>query len=126
MLLHAWLMFGVTRGLSQDELCAASGFRPADIADRDRQVPRSWYMALRLAVIERLPDVDVGIEFGKLLGLAQLGYFGLGLQQCKTLRDGLCFALRYVSFVLGPVNDTLPEIEDDGDDSTTRLLCSSA
>jgi AraC-like DNA-binding protein len=112
ILLQVWLIFGLMRGLSHEELCVASGFCPDDISDRDRMVPRAWYVALRRAVIERLPHVDVGIEIGKLMSLGQFGHLGLALERCQTLGEGLRAALRYVNFVLGPVNDTLPHIEE--------------
>lgn len=107
-----WLMFGVMQGLSRDELCLASGFRPEQIADRDRQVPRAWYVALRLAVIARLPQVAVGIEMGQLITPAHFGYFGLLLRHCETPREGMELTLRYGNFILGPVNETQPRIED--------------
>src|SRR5260221_7426565 len=111
-LLQVWVMFGVMHGLSKEELCRASGFRPSDLADRDRPVPRGWYVALRLAVIERLPDLDVGIEVGKFLSLGQFGYFGLALQHSETPRDGLRLFLRYLGCILGGVTDPRPRIED--------------
>jgi AraC-like DNA-binding protein len=110
-----WLVFGVMHGLSEAELCAAAGFRPCDVVDRDRQVPRAWYVALRLAVIERLPHVDVGIEVGKMLSVAQLGYLGMAMQQCDTPRAAMHMVLRYLGFLLGKVNDPLPRIEDHGE-----------
>jgi hypothetical protein len=105
----------VTNGLSEDVLCAAAGFRASDVADRDRHVPRAWYLALRLAVIERLPDVNVGIEVGKFLSAAQIGYLDLAVQHCETPREGLALILRYVNVVLGGVTDAGPRIEDNGE-----------
>jgi len=110
-----WLVFGVMHGLVEAELCAAAGFRPSDVVDRDRQVPRAWYVALRLVVIERLPHVNVGIEVGKMLSVAQLGYLGMALQQCETPRAAMHMTIRYMSFLLGKVNETYPYVEDHGE-----------
>ena len=116
-LVQLWVMFGVTRGLSADELCAAAGFRFTDVTDRDRHVPRDWYVALRLALIERLPLLDVGIEIGNFLVLAnaQLGYLGLAVQYCETPREALRLTERYVGFVLGGVLSDRPRLEDHGE-----------
>ena len=94
-LAQMWLMFGVLHGLDSDDVCGASGFRAADIADREGQIPRAWYVALRRAVIDGLPHLAVGIEVAALASVEQLGYLGLAIQRCATPLETLELVIRF-------------------------------
>lgn len=86
---QSYLMFGVKNGIDPQELCAAAGVRPGDIADRESQIPYAWADALGRQLIERLPQLSVGIELGQFASIDQLGYLGQALRNCATPLEAL-------------------------------------
>lgn len=83
---QAMLVFGFSRGVAPPALCETAGLSLAQLSDRDRFVPHDWYYALWHALREHLPDVQVGIEFGKFMTPDHMGYAG---QVFRNARDGL-------------------------------------
>ncbi len=75
-----FVSFGVKYGLDADELCERAGFLPEQIAYAERHVPYAWLWSVRQAIIERLPDVAVGVEIGRFSSLDQFGYVGHALK----------------------------------------------
>jgi AraC-like DNA-binding protein len=86
---QGYLMFGVKHGLDLQQMCAAAGIRPSDVADRESQIPYAWAAALARLLIERLPHLSVGIELGQFASIEQLGYLGQALRNCQTPLDAL-------------------------------------
>jgi AraC-like DNA-binding protein len=91
---QAYLMFGVKHGFDPQEMCAAAGVRPSDIADRESQIPYAWADALGRQLIERLPHLSVGIELGQFSSIDQLGYLGQALRNCGTPLEALSLLAR--------------------------------
>lgn len=89
-----WLVFGVKHGLDPDQLCAAAGMRGPDFADHERQIPHAWFARLRGAVIERLPEVRVGLELGRFASPEHFGFAGHALKFCRTPGDALDLLVR--------------------------------
>jgi AraC-like DNA-binding protein len=79
-LVQFFVSFGVKHGLDADELCERAGFHPEQIAYSERHVPYAWLWSVRQAIIERLPDVAVGVEIGRFSSLDQFGYVGHALK----------------------------------------------
>jgi AraC-like DNA-binding protein len=86
---QGYLMFGVKHGLDPQQLCAAAGIRPSDVVDRESQIPYAWADALIRLLIDRLPQLSVGIELGQFASIDQLGYLGQALRNCQTPLDAL-------------------------------------
>jgi AraC-like DNA-binding protein len=86
---QGYLIFSVMHGFDPQQLCAAAGIRPSDVADRDSQIPHAWADALLRQLIERLPQLAVGIELGHFSSLDQLGYLGHALRHCRTPLEAL-------------------------------------
>jgi AraC-like DNA-binding protein len=108
-----WVVFAVMRGLDMEEVCRAAGFAPADLADRDCHIPYAWYVSLRRVVIERLPNVAVGIELGTAGpdSLQQFGYLGHAMQACATWLEATQLAIRYARLADSGAAEFGPRLE---------------
>jgi AraC-like DNA-binding protein len=88
-------MFGVKHGLAPQEMCAAAGIRPGDIADRDSHIPYAWVNALGAQLAERLPRLALGIELGQFVSVDQ-SYLGHAVRNCRTSLEGMRLFARSV------------------------------
>lgn len=79
-LVQSFIMFAVKQGLDPREVCAAAAVPSEALVDADRQVPHAWFFAIRRAIIERLPELHVGIELGTFVTPDQMGYVGLAIK----------------------------------------------
>lgn len=93
-LAHLLVMVGVKHGLEPDVLCGAA-FRVADLADRDRQVPYTWLLALARALARSLPERSLAAEVARFASLDHFGYLGLALKHADSPRDALEILVRY-------------------------------
>jgi AraC-like DNA-binding protein len=92
---HLLMVFSVKHGLDPDALCAAAGFRAADLADRDRQVPYAWFTALVRELERRVPEVCLAPELARFAVLDQFGYLGQALKHASTPLDALQMFVHY-------------------------------
>ena len=114
-LAQMWVMFGVQKGLDEEEICNASGFRSADIADRDRQIPWTWYANLRRTVIDRLPGVMVGVELAAFSSPRCLGYLGLAMRHCPNSLELLKLTVRFARAIDSAAALCAPRLELEAD-----------
>jgi AraC-like DNA-binding protein len=94
---QAYLMFGVKHGLDPQEMCAAAGVRPLDIADRESLVPYAWVNGLGGQLLERLPHLALGIELGQFVSISlEPTFVGQAVRNCRTSLEGLKLLARTV------------------------------
>src|SRR3954452_5425956 len=98
-LAHVLMMFGVKHGLDPDALCAAAGFRTADLADRDRQVPYAWFASLARELSERVPHACLAAEVARFAVLDQFGYLGQAVKHAGTPLEALQLLVRYARWL---------------------------
>jgi AraC-like DNA-binding protein len=98
-LAHVLMMFGVKHGLDPDALCAAAGFRTADLADRDRQVPYAWFASLARELSERVPHACLAAEVARFAVLDQFGYLGQAVKHADTPLEALQLLVRYARWL---------------------------
>jgi AraC-like DNA-binding protein len=94
-LAHVLLVLGVKHGLDPDALCAAAGLQASDLADRDRQVPYAWFVALARALGSRVPDIALAPELAQFAVLDQFGYLGQAIKHAATPLEALQLLARY-------------------------------
>ena len=94
-LAHVLLMVGVKRGLDPDEFCAATSIQIADLADRDRQVPYAWFVALVRVLAARAPRASLATEVAQFAALEQFGYLGQALKHASTPLASLALLMKY-------------------------------
>lgn len=94
-LAHLLMMFGVKHGLDPNQLCSAAGFHVADLADRDRQVPYAWFVALARELEHRVPDQSFVPALARFAALDQFGYLGQAIKHASTPLEALQLYARY-------------------------------
>ena len=95
------LGYAASRGVAVQELCASLGLDPADFDNPLRMIPFTLTRRVWLAVIERLPQDNVGVGAGLSARTEQVGYAGMLLTQA---RNGL--ELLQLMVDAGPLTDT--------------------
>lgn len=95
------LGYAASCGVDMKALCDSLGFEPADFDVPLRLIPFTLTRGVWLAVIDRLPHVNVGVGAGLAARTEQIGYLGLLLSQA---RNGL--ELIQLSIDAGPLTDT--------------------
>ncbi len=93
------LMFGVKQGLNPDDLCAAAGISPAQLSDGRYHVPHAWFLAILRALIDGLPNVDVGMQLGLFASVEQFGYLGQAAKHASSPLDALTLLVQLAPFV---------------------------
>lgn len=91
----AQLIFGLSRGIAPPVLCQTAGLAPAQLMDRDRFVPHSWYYALWDALRTHCEGVAVGIEFGKFMTPDHFGFAGQVFRNAQNGLDALHKLVRF-------------------------------
>jgi AraC-like DNA-binding protein len=109
----AWYIhFGVTRGLSFEELLAVSELSPDDFADLDRMIPDVALMRLWPFLADRLPGVVVPLELAKSFDSSKLGIAGRILLASENARHSLTQNSRFQKLVDSTIEVSL--VEDGG------------
>jgi AraC-like DNA-binding protein len=98
-LTQAVLHAAVRLGLSRDELLAACGLQPEQLADPDGRVAFSAHEHLWQELDTRLTSSEPGLTIGANLAPGPFSVLGYLLQSSATLGDALNAALRYQRLV---------------------------
>lgn len=93
------LMLAVKHGLRPEELCAAGGFHPSDVADPDRQVPYGWLLTIANLVESHLPAIDGPLEVVRFAAIDHFGYLGQAIKHASTPSDALGTLIRYAGLL---------------------------
>lgn len=92
--------FAVTKGAEPTKLADAAGVRIADLADQDRRVRYSSYVALMHAAKRLTGDPALALRFGDAVDMAQMSIVGLIGTSCGTVAEGLAQMNRYSKLVV--------------------------
>jgi Arabinose-binding domain of AraC transcription regulator, N-term len=109
------LGYGVSRGLSLDTLCGLIDYAPHQLADPSRMVPFETSLSLWHALIECLPDENIGVGLGSFARLEHAGMFWAFLKYLSNPLEVLHGLRRFAPFgdsscIDDPV--TILELED--------------
>ncbi|HXV76834.1 MAG TPA: AraC family transcriptional regulator [Candidatus Polarisedimenticolaceae bacterium] len=85
--------------LDRDELSAAAGLTPSELADPDTRVPLSKIWALWRVLIERTDDPALGLRLGMRTRVRELGLVGYAVRHSRTLREAIGRVARYSRIV---------------------------
>jgi AraC-like DNA-binding protein len=94
-LAHAIVLFAIKQGLDPDDLCTRCGFHISDLADRDRQIPYAWLLALARAVEPRVSEAKLELEVARYAVVEQFGYLGLTVKHAATPLEALQTLVRH-------------------------------
>lgn len=96
------LELAVRKGARRQDLLDRSGIDPAHLADQDRRIPFSRYVALMRA--GQAHDPALGLHYGGEVNIADVSIVGLIGQASTTMKDALAQLNRYVPLVVETQN----------------------
>lgn len=107
--------FGEERGLTRASLLAGSALTDEILADSSAEIAAWQELEVARNLQHQLPDdAKAGLELGLRYQVTTHGTWGFALLGCRTARDALQLALRYVSLSCTLV---WPRFEEHGDDA---------
>lgn len=92
------LGFGVSRGLSLDKLCGLIDYAPHQLSDPSRMVPFETSLNLWHALIQSLPDENIGVGLGTFVRLEHGGMYWEFLKYLDNPRAVLRALTRFAPF----------------------------
>ena len=83
------------RGVSVQQLCENTGFRPHEIEDVNHVMPMDQFETLLIQALRLTSSPDLLLRYGQEISLATLGVLGYAFLCCANLRELLELLLRY-------------------------------
>jgi AraC-like DNA-binding protein len=90
----------VSKGADPTELAARSGIAPQDLADVDRRVPFSNYVALMRAGQLLANDPALALHYGETNDMSRISVVGLIAYACETMAEAMAQVNRYGRLVV--------------------------
>jgi len=89
--------FGAAYGVDKDTCLSGTGISEDKLAEEEAFIERVQELRLIENLILALPDEPaLGFKLGLQYNIATFGVWGFALRTCKTLRDAISVALRYL------------------------------
>lgn len=98
-LLQGQLVFAMRHGISPEELCRLAQVPLSELVERDRHVPYSWLAAFWRTLLDRLPQLDLGMELGLFWTFDRVGPLGEMLRHSPTYLELLQKSARLSHFL---------------------------
>jgi AraC-like DNA-binding protein len=86
---------GAEHGVGREVMLAASGLSEEDLAEPDRRIPFSRIIDLWTALVESIPDPDLGLKVGCRVRASEGGVLGYAMLHSPTLGNAI---KRFVRF----------------------------
>jgi len=103
---RALFELAVGKGADAELLAARAGLAPQELADQDKRISWTRYMALMHAAKELTGDDALALHFGESFDMADLSIVGLIAQSCETAAEGFAQIDRYHRLIVDiPVDD---------------------
>ena len=90
----------VSKGADRAALAARSGIDPADLADQDRRIPFTKYVALMRAGKELANDPALALHYGETSDMSEFSVVGLLSYACQTFAEVMMQLNRYGRLVI--------------------------
>lgn len=97
--------FAVSRGADRKALAAAAGVDPRVLADQDRRLPFSKYVALTHAAKAMTGDPALALHYGEAVDVAQISIIGLIGQASADMMEALSQLNRFVALIVETENE---------------------
>ncbi|MEM9456803.1 MAG: AraC family transcriptional regulator [Myxococcota bacterium] len=91
----AVIAYGMTLGLTHEELVEISGVPHEDLRDPDTLVEYESLLRVWDVLLERFPDHHIGLEYASFLSPTTLGVVGYACSHCRNLGEALALYTRH-------------------------------
>lgn len=94
---HVMINFGAAHGVDKATCLSGTGISEDKLAEEEAFIERAQELRLIENLILALPDEPaLGFKLGLQYNIATFGVWGFALRTCRTLRDAISVALRYL------------------------------